>query len=56
MYDSFLDDKPEVVEEYLEDGDSNIELKAVVSGDTTGRKIYIKDFRFRQIKDKDDDK
>lgn len=55
VYDGFLDDKPEIVEEYLDDGDSNIELKAVVSGDTTGRKIYLKNFRLRQIKDKDDD-
>ena len=53
--DGFLDDVPEVVEEYLDDDDKNIELKAVVSGDTTGRKIYLRNFRFRQIKDKDDD-
>ena len=53
-FDEFNDDKPEVIEEWFDDGDKNITLKAVITGDAPGRKIYFKNGRFRKIKDKEE--
>lgn len=53
-YDEFCDGKPEVVEEWLNDGETTMELKAIVTGDAPGRKIYIRNIRFRQIRDTED--
>lgn len=55
VYDEFCDDIPEVVEEYLDDGESNMELRAIVTGDAPGRKIYIRNARFRMIKESKDE-
>lgn len=55
VYDEFCDDIPEVVEEYLDDGESNMELRAIVTGDAPGRKIYIRNARFRMIREKKDE-
>lgn len=55
VYDSFCDDKPEIIEEWLDENESNVELRAVITGDAPGRKIYIRNARFRQIREKKDD-
>ncbi len=55
IYDEFCDGDPETVVEYLDNGEKNIELRAVVTGDAPGRKIYIRNARFRQIKEKKDE-
>lgn len=55
VFDEFCDGEPETIEMWLDDSDSNVELRAVVTGDAPGRKIYIRNARFRQVKDKDDD-
>ena len=52
-YDDFCDGEPELIEEYLDEGEKNIELRAIVTGDAPGRKIYIRNARFRQIKDEE---
>ena len=49
VYDDFCDGEPETISEYLDDGEKNIELRAIVTGDAPGRKIYIRNARFRQI-------
>ena len=49
VYDDFCDGEPELISEYLDDGEKNIELRAIVTGDAPGRKIYIRNPRFRQI-------
>ena len=49
VYDDFCDGEPEIISEYLDDGEKNIELRAIVTGDAPGRKIYIRNARFRQI-------
>lgn len=55
VYDEFCDGDPERVEEYLDDGEKNIELRAIVTGDAPGRKIYIRNARFRMIRETNDD-
>lgn len=55
VYDEFCDDIPEVVEEYLDEGETSLELRAIVTGDAPGRKIYIRNARFRMIKERKDD-
>ena len=54
-YDEFCDGEPEKVEVYLEEGETNIELRAIVTGDAPGRKIYLRNPRFRQIREKEDE-
>lgn len=54
-YDEFCDGEPEIIEEWLDDSETNIQLKATVTGDAPGRKIYIRNARFRQIKEKNDE-
>lgn len=54
-YDEFCDGEPEKVEVWLEEGETNIELRAIVTGDAPGRKIYLKNARFRQIRERDDE-
>ena len=54
LFDGFCDDDPEVIEVWLDDGESNLEVRAVVTGDAPGRKIYLRNARFRQVRDKDD--
>lgn len=54
-YDSFCDDEPEIIEEWLDDGESNIELRAIVTGDAPGRKIYLRNARFRQLRERNDE-
>lgn len=54
VYDEFCDDEPEIVEEWLDDGEKTVEFRAVVTGDAPGRKIYIRNARFRQIREKVD--
>lgn len=51
VYDSFNDDKPEVIEEWIDDSDKTITLKVTVDGDAKGRKIYIRNARARHFKD-----
>ena len=55
VYDKFCDDVPELIEEYLDDNESNMELRAIVTGDAPGRKIYIRNPRFRMIRHKNED-
>lgn len=55
VYDEFCDDVPELIEEYLDENESNMELRAIVTGDAPGRKIYIRNLRFRMIKEKKDE-
>ena len=54
-FDDFCDGEPETIEMWLDDGENNVEFRAIVTGDAPGRKIYIRNARFRQVKDKDDD-
>lgn len=49
VYDEFCDGKPELLQEYLDDGEKTVELRAIVTGDAPGRKIYIRNARFRQL-------
>ena len=49
VYDDFCDGEPELIKEYLDDGEKSIELRAIVTGDAPGRKIYIRNPRFRQL-------
>lgn len=51
-YDSFCDDEPEKVEIWLEEGETTLELRAIVTGDAPGRKIYLRNARFRQLREK----
>lgn len=55
-YDSFCDDAPEKIEIWLDDNETTIELRAIVTGDAPGRKIYIRNARFRQLREKKEDK
>ena len=55
FFDDFNDDEPEVIEEWFDDGEKSVTLKAVIEGDAPGRKIYFKHGRFRKIKEKKDD-
>lgn len=55
FYDDFNDYDPEVVEEWFDEGEKTITLKAVITGDAPGRKIYFRNGRFRRIKEKVDD-
>ena len=55
VYDEFCDDIPEVVEKDLDEGESNMELRAIVTGDAPGRKIYIRNARFRMLREKKED-
>lgn len=55
VYDEFCDDVPELVEEYLDEGEKNMELRAIVTGDAPGRKIYIRNARFRMLREKKDE-
>ena len=50
-FDSFNDAEPEVIEEWIDDGDKAITLKLVVEGDAKGRKVYIRDARARKFKE-----
>ena len=54
FFDGFCDDDPEKIEVWLDEDESNLELRAVVTGDAPGRKIYLRNARFRQVKDKND--
>lgn len=49
VYDDFCDGEPELISEYLDDGEKNIEVRAIVTGEAPGRKIYIRNARFRQL-------
>ena len=55
VYDEFCDDIPEIIEEYLDDDEKNMEIRAIVTGDAPGRKIYIRNPRFRMIRYRKDD-
>ena len=50
--DEFVDSEPQVVEEYLEDA-KTIELKVNIKTGSLGRKVYIRNGRFRKIKIED---
>lgn len=50
-YDEFCDEQPAIIEEWLDEGETSMELRAVITGDAPGRKIYIRNARFRQIKE-----
>ena len=51
-FDEFVDSSPQVVEEYLEDA-KTIELKVNIKDGSFGRKVYIRNGRFRKVKIKD---
>ena len=50
--DEFVDSEPQVVEEYLEDA-KTVELKVNITKGATGRKVYIRNGRFKKVKIKD---
>ena len=50
--DEFVDSDPQVIEEFLE-GAKNIELKVNIKEGAMGRKVYIRNGRFRKFKIKD---
>ena len=54
-YDSFGDSEPEKIEVWIEDGETTLELRAIVTGDAPGRKIYLRNARFRQLREKKED-
>ncbi|MBQ2204963.1 MAG: hypothetical protein II411_03630 [Lachnospiraceae bacterium] len=56
VIDEFCDGDPELVELWLDENESTVELKAIVTGDAPGRKLYIRNARFRQLREKKDDK
>lgn len=47
--DEFVDSEPQVVEEYLEDA-KTVELKVNIKAGSFGRKVYIRNGRFRKVK------
>ena len=51
-FDEFVDSEPQVVEEYLEDA-KTVELKVNIKSGSFGRKVYIRNGRFRKVKIKD---
>ena len=51
-FDEFVDSSPQVVEEYLEEA-KTIELKVNIKEGSFGRKVYIRNGRFRKVKIKD---
>lgn len=51
VYDEFCDDKPELVEEWLDDNEKTVEFKLIVTGDAPGRKVYIRNAKFRYYKE-----
>ena len=51
-FDEFVDSEPQVVEEYLE-GAKAVELKVNIKAGSFGRKVYIRNGRFRKVKIKD---
>ena len=55
FFDDFNDDVPEIIEEWFDEGEKSVTLKAVIEGDAPGRKIYFKHGRFRKIKEKQDE-
>lgn len=48
-FDEFVDGEPEVVEEYIEDA-KTVEFKVNIKSGSMGRRVYIKDGRFKKIK------
>lgn len=50
--DEFVDSTPQVIEEYLEDA-KEVELKVNITSGSLGRKVYIRNGRFRKVKIKD---
>lgn len=54
-YDAFGDAEPEKIEIWLDDSETTLELRAIVTGDAPGRKIYIRNARFRQLREKKED-
>ena len=55
VYDDFCDGEPETVEVYLDENESTVELRAIVTGDAPGRKLYIRNARFRQLRERKDE-
>ncbi|MBO6134475.1 MAG: hypothetical protein J6O09_01690 [Lachnospiraceae bacterium] len=55
IFDQFCDGEPETIEMWLDEGESTVEFRAVVTGDAPGRKIYIRNARFRQTSESEDD-
>lgn len=51
--DEFADDKPQIVEEYLEEGTKTIELRLNIKSGSKTRKVYIRNGRFKKVKIKD---
>ena len=51
-FDEYVDSEPQVVEEYLEDA-KIVELKVNIKAGSFGRKVYIRNGRFRKVKIKD---
>ena len=51
-FDEFVDSSPQVVEEYLEEA-KDVELKVNIKDGSFGRKVYIRNGRFRKVKIKD---
>ena len=51
-FDEFVDSEPQVVEEYLEDA-KTVELRVNIKAGSFGRKVYIRNGRFKKVKIKD---
>ena len=52
--DEFVDDKPQIVSEYLEEGTKTVELKLNIKSGSKTRKVYLKNGRLKKVKIKDD--
>ena len=51
--DEFVDSEPQIVEEYIEEA-KTVELKVNIKTGARGRKVYIRNGRLKQIRDKND--
>lgn len=51
--DEFVDSEPQIIEEYLEEA-KTVELKVNIKTGARGRKVYIRNGRLKQIRDKND--
>ena len=54
-FDDFCDGKPEFIEMSLDDDEKTVEIKAIVTGDAPGRKIYIRNAMFKKLRTSGDD-
>lgn len=54
-YDQFVDSNPIIIEDWFDEGEKTIKLVWIVNKGSKGRKLYLRDARFRKIIYDDDD-